>query len=223
MRARFALLLVLVLAGVAAHHFGLFELLGDTDRIRTLLTESGIWGPLVYVAVFSLFEPAGVPGILFIVPASLIWPLWLAVLLSWAGSIGAGVVGFGFARSLGRDWVQARLPDRLRGYDQRLAERGLTTVIVVRLLFFLAPPAHWVLGLSRVRFATFVAGTAIGFAPGIALITVVGKGAVVWLEGRSSGVWLAAGALLVGALVLARRLRARGRLRAAARAPRTEP
>ncbi len=222
MRARFALLLVLVLAGVAAHHFGLFELLGDTDRIRTLLTESGIWGPLVYVAVFSLLEPAGVPGILFIVPASLVWPLWLAFLLSWAGSIGAGVVGFGFARSIGHDWAQARLPDRLRGYDQRLAERGLTTVIVVRLLFFLAPPAHWVLGLSRVRFSTFAAGTAIGVVPGVALLTVVGKGAVVWLEGRSRGVWLLAAALLVGALVLAQRLRARSRQRAAAPASWTE-
>ena len=135
------------------------ELLSDTDRISALLTESGIWGPLVYVAVFSLLEPAGVPGTLFIVPASLVWPLWLAFLLSWAGSIGAGVVGFGFARSLGRDWVQARLPDRLRGYDQRLAERGLTTVIVVR-LSEPAPFRCMILATTR-RLATFMSRKAI--------------------------------------------------------------
>ena len=77
--------------------------------------------------------------------------------------------------------MAARLPERLRGYDAKAALRPLVTVIAVRLLFFLFPPAHWVFGLSTVRFGPFVLGTAIGFAPGMLLLTLVGKGVFEWM------------------------------------------
>ena len=192
---------ILAAAIVVAYLTGAFELL-DPERIRTGLEESGPWGPLVYVASFALLEPMFVPGILFIVPASFIWPPWLAFGLSWIGSIGAGIVGFSFARWVGRDWIEERLPERLRAYDRRLEEHGLTTVIVVRLLFFLAPPAHWALGLSRVRFAPFVLGTAIGFVPGIALLTFVGPQLFDFMSGTKRPGLLVAGVLLVVVLGL---------------------
>jgi uncharacterized membrane protein YdjX (TVP38/TMEM64 family) len=128
--------------------------------------------------------------------------------LSWLGSIGAGITGFSFARYLGRGYVERHVPDRLRVYDQRLAERGLRTVIVVRLTLFLMPPAHWLLGLSQVRFRSFVLGTAIGFLPGIALTTyiVVFVGGTLgdWLTSRPTGFWIAAAAGL-GAVIALRR------------------
>lgn len=195
--------------GVAAWLGGLFELISEPERVRTLLTESGVWGPLLFTLAFGLLEPFGVPGILFVVPATLAWPLGMAFALCWLGSVLAGIVGFGFARSIGRDWVAAHLPQRLRAYDQRLAERGLQTVILVRLLFFLAPPAHWALGLSRVRFGPFVLGTAIGFLPGIAALVFLGKGAFALLGEQPRVVWLAVAIAAGAVFVLLRQLRTR--------------
>ena len=57
-----------------------------------------------------------------------VWPPWLAFLLNWCGAVGAGVVGFAFARTVGRDWVARRLPARLAGLDDRIQKRGLATV-----------------------------------------------------------------------------------------------
>ena len=209
MPRRLLLFAALVVLGVAAWQSGLLELIRQPERVRALLTESGIWGPLLFIVVFGLLEPFGVPGILFVVPASLAWPLGLAFALCWLGSVLAGIVGFGFARSIGRDWVAAHLPERLRSYDQRLAERGLQTVILVRLLFFLAPPAHWALGLSRVRFGPFVLGTAIGFLPGIAGLVFFGKGAFALLGDQPRVVWLAVAIAAGAVFVLVRQLRAR--------------
>lgn len=164
---------LLVAAVAAVWWFGAFEQI-DEARLRAWLADAGPMGMVAYVALFALVEPFGVPGFLLVVTASYVWPPWLAFGLSWLGSVGAGVTGFAFARWLARDWVSAHVPERFHAYDERLAERGLSTVIVVRLLFFLAPPAHWVLGLSRVRFGPFLLGSVIGFAPGIGLISFGG-------------------------------------------------
>ena len=133
---RLVVLLLVPLALAWAYLSGALAAI-DQEAIQTFLSRSGAWGPLAYVAAFALLEPFGVPGIAFVVPATFAWPLWQAYLLSWAGSIGAGIVGFSFARWIGRDWVKQRLPERLTRYDERLAERGLLTVIIVRLVFFL--------------------------------------------------------------------------------------
>ena len=166
-----------------------------------MLLDLGIWAPILYVLGFSLLEPFFVPGIAFMIPGAFVWSFPELFALSWLGSIGAGVVGFGFARHLGREYVEQHLPDRFRKYDQKLANRGLRTVILVRLTLFLAPPAHWLLGLSRVDFGRFVLGTAIGFLPGIAALTyvVVFVGGTLgdWFGAQPREVWIAAGAAVV--------------------------
>lgn len=173
-RGRAIALGLLAAAVGAAWWFGAFDQI-DEARLRAWLADSGPMGMAAYVALFALTEPFGVPGILLVVSASYVWSPWLAFGLSWLGSVGAGVTGFAFARWLARDWVSAHVPERLRAWDERLAERGLLTVILIRLLFFLAPPAHWVLGLSRVRFGPFLLGSAIGFLPGIGLLSFAGS------------------------------------------------
>jgi uncharacterized membrane protein YdjX (TVP38/TMEM64 family) len=208
---RIALLLAVVALGLASWQLGWLEAV-DAETLVERLRGAGPWGPVLYVGIFALIEPIGVPGIVFVIPASFVWPIWLAFLLSWVGAVGAGIVGFAFARFVAQDWVGRHLPEGLRRYDDRLAERGLATVILVRVLFFLWPPAHWVLGVSSVRFGTFVIGSAIGFLPGIAALTLAGPALVeLWQSVDRPGLWIG-GALI--AFVIIRRVA--GRLRARA-------
>jgi uncharacterized membrane protein YdjX (TVP38/TMEM64 family) len=179
-----AVTLAAVALAVGVAWSGALDGLGDADAVRARVLSWGDWGYVLYLLGFTLIQPLGVPGVVFVVPASLLWPLWVAIPLSLAGAVGACVVGFAFARHLGRDWVAARLPARMRSYDERLQARGLRTVILARLIFFLAPPANWVLGLSRVRFLTFVTGTTLGLAPGVVFMTVFGERATMWLADR---------------------------------------
>jgi len=193
MPLRILLLVLLVGAGVVAWSTGLHEQL-EVERLRELLARTGFWGPLLFVLLFGL-EGIGVPGILFMMTAIALWPPWLAFLLNWLGAIMAGIVGFAYARYVGREWVAAHLPARMRRFEARVVERSLQTVIVIRLLFFLAPPAHWALGLSPVRFRPFVIGSAIGFAPAMLLVSFAGRPAFSWLSRQPLEIWLALGAL----------------------------
>ena len=72
-------------------------------------------------------------------------------------------------------------------------------MIVMRLVLFLMPPAHWALGISRVHFPTFVLGSAIGFVPGIAMLTFLGGGLFELLREQPPETWRWVG---IGALVL---------------------
>ncbi len=116
--------------------------------------------------------------------------------------------GFAFARYLGRDWVEDRMPERLRKWDDRLSNSGLPIVILFRLVLFLNPASHWALGLSRVPLSTAIAGTAIGFAPGIAVYTFFGAEIVEWFGEQSKGTWIAVAVAIV-AIILFRRYRGR--------------
>jgi uncharacterized membrane protein YdjX (TVP38/TMEM64 family) len=153
----------------------------DVAEGQAWLRHAGAWGIVAFVVAFALLQPLGVAAHVFIVAAALVWSPWVALCASWSGAILAGCVAFGFARYVGRQWVQARLPPRLRAWDERLAERGLRTVLTLRLLLFTFGPMQLMFGVSRVGFVAFVVGSALGLLPMIAAETWVGGSVVQWL------------------------------------------
>lgn len=168
------LLYLLLVVGVLA-----FDL--DVAKSQAWLQQAGGWGLLVFVVVFALLQPLGVASHLFVVSAALVWPLPLALLASWVGALAAGCVAFAFARFVGREWVQQRLPARLRIWDERLATQGFRTVLTMRLLLFTFGPMQLMFGVSKVRFWAFVAGSALGLLPMLAAETWLGGSFVAWL------------------------------------------
>jgi uncharacterized membrane protein YdjX (TVP38/TMEM64 family) len=203
------LILLAVILGIAAlgYFSGLVHYLSP-DRMRELASEAGIWGPLLIVVLFSVLEPFFVPGAIFILAAATLWPFWEALLVNWLGATGAGMIGFAFARYFGRDWVEHRMPARLRMWDERLSSKGLPAVLLFRLVFFLNPASHWALGLSRVAVANAIVGTAIGFLPAVVLLTYFGAEILDWFAAQSLGMWVAVGAAIM-TFVIVRRIRRR--------------
>ncbi len=191
-RLRFVLALSLIAAGVVAWQSGAFAWVTH-ENIHRLLAESGVWGPVLYVLAFALLEPFGVPGAVFVLPASLAWATDFAIAMSVLGATGAGVTSYVLARGVLGDTFEQRLPARLRAFTATAREHPLRTVIAVRILFGLAAPAHWALALSGVRFSSFVVGSLIGFVPPMALFVVFGRAAIEWLEHQENAwIWPAA-------------------------------
>jgi uncharacterized membrane protein YdjX (TVP38/TMEM64 family) len=174
---------LLFLIAVLVVLFGGFAEGADATQIRQWLLDLGWWGPLVFLVAFALLQPVGVAAHVFILAAALVWPPFIALPLSLGGAVAAGCVAFGFARFVGFDWVQARLPDKVKGYDEALIIRGFRTVLVLRLTMFTFGPMQLMLGVSKVRFGPYVAGTALGLLPLIAVETFAGASLVDFLFG----------------------------------------
>ncbi len=208
MKLRLLLLLALAALLLALFATGSFERF-DAAELRTWIREARFWGPLVFVLLFAALEPVGFPGLIFMLTAVLVWPAWQAWLLIWAGAVGAGIVGYSLARWIARDWVLARLPTRFLRLEGWVSANALSAVILARLIFFIAPPVHWALGLTRVSFGTLVLGTVLGFAPATALVAFAGAGLVRWLQQQPPKAFAIAIAGILAAILVGRRLLAR--------------
>lgn len=183
-RSGLRLLVGLVVIGAGAWAWYSGALAGLTlESVRAWVAGAGPWGPLAYLAAFTALQPFGVSAHLFLVVAGLAWPPAIALPIGYAGMMGAALSAFGLARWMGRDTIQARLPDWLERWDARLEKGGLKTVILVRLLFFTAFPVQLMLAVSKVRFRDYVLGTAIGNLPVLVMIIVFADRVASWMGG----------------------------------------
>ncbi len=176
MNRKVALLAVVATAAAVGVVLGGYDWATGDGNVENLLTDTGIVGPLIFVLVMWLTQPLGVPGAIYMVPAGIVWPYPLAIALSWVGNMGASYIAFAFARWVGKDWVQVRIPKRMYPYNDRLATGGVWPVVLLRLVFGQLAPADWLLGVSKVSTRNFLIGTAIGITPGVVLFVVAGGG-----------------------------------------------
>ena len=202
MRARVLLLSLVALTVAAAYFNGLFEIVTSEESLRRALLEAGPRGAAWFVVLFAVFEGLGVPGMLFIFTACVVWPFPTALLLIHTGSVSAAIVGFVFARYVARDWVEARLPPKLRAIDDRFSRHALRSVLLLRLVFYAAPWTSWLLGLSSVPFVPFFVGTFIGFAPWSLFWAYAGRAGYEWLASQQQEVLLGLAAIALLFLVI---------------------
>lgn len=187
-------LLKITLAGALAAFVAWIYMSGahekaDPATMRVWFRDAGPWGAALFVAVYSALQPLGVNGLVFLLSAPLIWSPTEAFLWNWVGTVGTGLFSFFGARVVARDWIQRRLPKRIRRFDDRLRTRGFRTVLLLRLVFYTAPTVQWALGVSRVPFLPFLAGTVLGVAPFTLLMTLLGVRAAAWIEAHPVATW----------------------------------
>ena len=159
-------------------------------------------GLAVYVVRFSparqyltadqlelLLETAGIclflPGtLLTALGAAIFGPYW-GFLYVWTGAmIGAGLA-FLIGRYLGRDFAASLIGDRLKRFDDAIERNGFATVLYLRLMYFPFTPMNFGMGLTKVRFWDYIAGTALGILVGTFIFTFfVGTLRDVWATGR---------------------------------------
>ncbi|HYR95583.1 MAG TPA: VTT domain-containing protein [Candidatus Binatus sp.] len=168
------LLLGLVVAGVVWGYRGLdLPRHMSVEGMRTLADAHAPWGPAIFmgIVVAAIFTHVPMMAHLLIAVGGVVFGL-SACAYAWIAAMVGTTATFLLVRYVARDHVQRALSGRfarLRALDERLARHGFWTVLALRLVFLLAPPLNWELGLTGVRVPHYVAGTALGLIPGIAV------------------------------------------------------
>lgn len=83
----------------------------DPATMRVWFQDAGAWGGVLFIAAYSLLQPFGLNGLVFLLSAPLIWSPTEAFLLNWAGTVGTGLFSFYGARFVARDWIQNDYPN----------------------------------------------------------------------------------------------------------------
>lgn len=155
---------ILVAAAAGAYVSPLRQQLTLANVRSTAALVSTLWyGPLVYVAAFSVATTLLLPASIFVVSAGVIWGWKLGFLYALVGGIVASIVSFMTARFLGEGAIE-RLGSTATSLAERLRSAGFKVLLVARLLVPFAI-VNYGAGVARVRLRDFVASTAIGMAP----------------------------------------------------------
>jgi uncharacterized membrane protein YdjX (TVP38/TMEM64 family) len=159
-------LAMLLVIGVAARLMHWQDYL-EAGRLRQLVAAFGIWGPIVYLAVWTLAPPLLLPGLPIILAGGVLFgPFWGVVYVTLGATSGASLA-FLVARYLAREWVEHKLSrSRLRRLDDKVAQHGWKIVAFTRLVpvfpYFLV---NYAFGLTCISLRAFALATFFAMIP----------------------------------------------------------
>lgn len=166
-------LVVLGLLGLA-RATGLTDLATDERRLRDTVDEAGLLGPVLFVGLMTVLVPLNVPGIAFVVPSTALFGGVGGVTLSLAGGFLASMTGVVAARRLGRSAFEARVPARLRRWEERMSACGFWGIALLRSCAFLLQPVDWLCGMSSIPMRTVALATLVGLVPPTLVVALAG-------------------------------------------------
>ena len=210
-------LIGIILIGLAIWACNSFDLLGllSLDRMTALVHSLGAFGPLAFIGLCIAGVFLHMPEFVLIAVGGVLFGGMRGFIYGWLGALAGSTATFLCVRYFMRDTVQKSLDGkfkRLEALDNRLAEQGFQTVLMLRLVLFMAPPLNWIIALTRVKFPHYFAASALGIIPGVA-VTCYCAGTIVKARSFADVLTLEfivpfalLAALIIGSTLAARRL-----------------
>jgi uncharacterized membrane protein YdjX (TVP38/TMEM64 family) len=155
------------------------------EGLGVFLSSAGWWAPPLYILVYAVGICLFIPGTLLTgLGAAIFGPYW-GFLWVWIGAMIGSTGGFLIGRTLGREFAVSLIGDRLKKYDAAIERNGFATVLYLRLIYFPFTPMNFGMGLTRVRFVDYLAGTGLGIIVGTFIFTFfIGTLKDVWASGN---------------------------------------
>jgi uncharacterized membrane protein YdjX (TVP38/TMEM64 family) len=162
---------------------------GEAAVEQWLGAAHGPWALPVAVGAFAALAFIGVPQFVLIAAAVVSFGPWTGMIYSWIGTLVSALVGFGLGRWWGESALRSVSGARVSRFMGMIGRNGFLASLIVRLV----PSAPFIVvnmaaGVTPMRLRDFVAGTAIGIVPKIALTAFSGAAVLEAIHGRG-GVW----------------------------------
>ena len=180
---------------------------GDIAGLRDYILSYGVWAPVASCFLMVLQALAApVPSFLITFANGLAFGVFWGWMLSLFGHVVAASVCFGISRSLGRVPVEVLVGKAgLESADRWFARWGMYAVFAARLVPGVAfDVISYAAGLTRMRFRSFLAATALGIFPQTLLYSFLGHRAPEYVA-----LFLVSSGLVVAAVVAVAVLRRR--------------
>jgi uncharacterized membrane protein YdjX (TVP38/TMEM64 family) len=155
-----------------------------SEQLGRFLNTAGFWAPLVFILIYTVGVCLFVPGTFLTGLGAAIFGPYLGFIYVWFGAMLGASAAFVIGRTLGREFAASLVGDRLKKYDEAIERNGFATVLYLRLVYFPFTPMNFGMGLTRVRFWDYVAGTGLGIVVGTFIFTFfIGTLKEVWASG----------------------------------------
>lgn len=171
------LILIVVLVCIVATGVTMFSLGGiDPEWLQTTLDRAGIWGPIVYIVIYTVATVLVLPSTVLNLAGGALFGPWLGSLWTTLGALVAAIVAFGFTRTVGRELVEKRLAGYWQTLDAEVRTGGLFYIFSIRLLPVIPYGlVNFAAGLTAISWQDYVIGTALGTLPGVLPFVLLGS------------------------------------------------
>jgi phosphatidylserine/phosphatidylglycerophosphate/cardiolipin synthase-like enzyme/uncharacterized membrane protein YdjX (TVP38/TMEM64 family) len=158
-------------------HFSDLSDFASADRLRDWLAAAGDgpWAMTVILLVFVLAGAVSFPVNILILATSAAFGPWLGTLYSGVGALASALLMYSVGAHFGREPLGRILGPRWRRALDGVRDRGVLAVVALRIV----PVAPFTIvnlaaGAGGIRLVDFVLGTAVGMAPGLGLMALMG-------------------------------------------------
>ncbi|MGF1592150.1 MAG: VTT domain-containing protein [Kiloniellaceae bacterium] len=176
--ARLAAVALLVIALVALWRYTPLSEFTDPETLKQTLQSlgDGPWMSVVLLGAYLLGGLVAFPVTVLIVMTGMIYAPLPAFGLALGGSLLSASLTYAIGRAAGAQPLRNLIGTRMNRIVRALARRGVVAVAAVRMVP-IAPFSfvNLAAGASEVRVFDFFAGTVLGMAPGILVITLLGN------------------------------------------------
>lgn len=185
-----AVFLLFIVAALVAVRFTPLRGYLSPEALGGFLEAAGIWAPLVFILVYTAGVCLFVPGTLLTGLGAAIFGAYWGFVYVWIGAMAGASLAFLIGRTLGREFAASLIGDKLRRYDEAIARNGFATVLYLRLVYFPFTPMNFGMGLTKVRFWDYFAGTGLGILVGTFIFTFfIGTLKEIWASGDWGGLF----------------------------------
>lgn len=144
-------------------------------QIQAIVAGLGTWGPVAFMLLYAVGPAFLVPGLPFDLVAGILFgPVWGTV-YSLVGATAGATVAFLGARTVGREWTEARLLGPLKKLKEGVDKGGWEFVAFVRLVPVIPfNLLNYALGLTRIGLVPYVLASFVFMAPATAVYVYAG-------------------------------------------------
>jgi uncharacterized membrane protein YdjX (TVP38/TMEM64 family) len=171
-----AFIAVFVSLTIAWHYPPLSTLANPAEigpMLRSLAAEP--WAPLLVMGIYLVGGLIAFPITVLIAATAAAFGPVAGLAYATAGSLLSAIVTYAVGVALGRETLQSVLGPRLKRVQRKIVSGGVLAVAAIRLVP-LAPftVVNLVAGASDVKLGAYVAGTLLGMAPGLIVMSALG-------------------------------------------------
>ena len=185
---KIAALVLFIVAAIVIVRYTPVKAYLTPEALGRFLDTAGAWAPLVFMFVYAAGVCLFVPGTILTGLGSVIFGPYWGFVYVWLGAMAGAAASFFIGRTLGRDFAARLIGGRLQKYDDAIEKNGFATVLYLRLVYFPFTPMNFGMGLTKVHFRDYLAGTGLGIMVGTFIFTFfVGTLKDVWASGNWAG------------------------------------
>ena len=133
------------------------------------IQNTGLFGIVLFGVVYVIGTLMNIPGMIFLFVLFLVYDGIGGFFLGYLSTLISMLAHFFFTRAVAGEVLSEIEHPLIKKYVNRLAQRPLSTTIILRLLLFISPPVNYALAFSSVKTRDFVLGSMIALPVNLTL------------------------------------------------------